>query len=88
MNKLQNSGMGPRHLSTTWALLQSQIGQWFVSEVRYHDNLGQVIAMPKRSVPFDEMSEAINSIPDTAVEQQGPSTMRSWRYDTPVGMVS
>lgn len=88
MNKLQISEMGPRHLSTTWTLLRPRFGQWFVSEVRYHDNDGQVYAMPKRAVLFSQLNDALESIPPTAVEQQGPSTLRSWRYDTPVRLVS
>lgn len=84
MSKLQFDELGPRHISTTWTLLNPNWGQWFVSEVRHYANEGMVIAMPERAVPFSTPGEAMGSIPDNAEEQQSPSTMRSWRYDTPM----
>ena len=89
MDQLQISEMGPRHLSTTWTLLRPRFGQWVVSEVRYHDhNNGEVSAMPKRAIQFSRLNDALESIPASAVEQQGASTLRSWRYDLPMKLVS
>ena len=88
MNKLQFSEMGPRHLSTTWTLLRPRYGEWFVSEVRYHDNDGQVVAMPRRAVGFRCLESALGSIPGSAVEQVATETVRMWTSDTPVRLAS
>ena len=88
MNQLQHSEMGQRHLSTTWALLRPRYGQWFVSEVRHYDHAGQVVAMPRRALPYDSLDLALKSIPESAVKQVATETVHMWTSNPRVHLAS
>lgn len=87
MNKLHHSEMGQRHLSTTWTLLRPR-GHWSISEIRHYDHNGQVVAMPKRAVRYENLKAALRSIPKSAVELVALPTMRTWASNAHTSLAS